>query len=61
MRWNEPSVELDDDLAGAVVVNLLELANVACKRSMSVMLRRIISCQTLSKQSGNLKNPPLVY
>lgn len=24
-----PSIELDDDLAGAVVVNLLELANVA--------------------------------
>jgi hypothetical protein len=28
---NEPSVELNDDLAGAVVIDLLELANVACK------------------------------
>ena len=29
LEENEPAVELDDDLAGAVVVNLLELANVA--------------------------------
>lgn len=28
----QTAVELDDDLAGAVVVNLLELANVACKK-----------------------------
>lgn len=29
-QWsNSPAVKLDDDLAGAVVVNLLELANVA--------------------------------
>jgi hypothetical protein len=28
-RQHEPAVELDDDLAGAVVVDLLELANVA--------------------------------
>lgn len=29
----ETAVELDNDLAGSVVVNLLELANVACKKS----------------------------
>ena len=34
VRWrdgNIPAVQLDDDLAGTVVVNLLELANVAWK------------------------------
>lgn len=34
----ETAVQLDDDLAGAVVVNFLELANVACgKRKESVI------------------------
>ena len=28
----ETAVQLNDDLAGSVVVDLLELANVACKR-----------------------------
>lgn len=26
-----PAVQLDDNLAGAVVINLLELSNVACE------------------------------
>lgn len=30
-----PAVQLDDDLAGTVVIDLLELANVACKKKMS--------------------------
>ena len=29
---NVPAVELDDDLAGAVVIDLLELANVTWKK-----------------------------
>ena len=35
----EAAVELDDDLAGAVVVDLLELADVACRMRFSKMLR----------------------
>lgn len=30
-----PAVQLDDDLAGTVVIDLLELANVACEKKMS--------------------------
>jgi hypothetical protein len=36
----DASVELDDDLAGAVVVNLLELANVTYDRVLARWLKR---------------------
>jgi hypothetical protein len=36
----DAAVELDDNLAVAVVVDLLELANVACTLYVSEMLRR---------------------
>jgi hypothetical protein len=36
-----PAVELDDDLAVAVVVDLLKLANVACGDGISNMSREI--------------------
>jgi len=39
MGLDLPAVELDDDLAVAVVVDLLELANVACKMPMSAGCR----------------------
>lgn len=35
-RADIPAIELNDDLAGAVVIDLFELTNVACGR-MSVM------------------------
>jgi hypothetical protein len=31
----QAAIQLDDDLAGAVVIDLLELANVACDRKVS--------------------------
>jgi len=34
----DTSVELDDNLAGAVVINLLELANVACSQEVNVRI-----------------------
>jgi hypothetical protein len=37
----DAAVELDDNLAVAVVVDLLELANVSCTLYVSEMLRRI--------------------
>lgn len=41
----QAAVKLDDNLAVAVVVDLLELANVACDRSLSVeMSRKFKSC-----------------
>lgn len=36
----ETAVELDDNLAGAVIVNFFELANVACTERLSVDARR---------------------
>ena len=39
-RGNIPAVQLNDNLARAVVVDLLELANVAWKMSILAMLRK---------------------
>lgn len=36
---NIPAVQLNDDLAVAVVIDLLELANVACASAMLVKCR----------------------
>lgn len=41
----ETAVQLDDNLAGAVVIDLLELANVACRNELAM----------LRKTSGDLK------
>lgn len=38
---NLPAVQLDDNLAGSVVVDLLKLANVSCTKKISGMLRKI--------------------
>lgn len=48
-----PAVELDDDLAGAVVIDLLELANVTWKKKRVSMLRRIKSRQILEKSHNS--------
>ena len=37
----EAAVELDDDLARAVIIDFLELADVAWRERLSVMLRKI--------------------
>ena len=37
----DTSVELDDDLAGAVIIDLLELANIACSQEVNVRICRI--------------------
>ena len=63
MWWrdrNIPAVQLDDDLAGTMVVNLLELANVACKRVVS-MLRRFKSRQILKTEAlrKHVRSPPV--
>lgn len=43
-----PAVELNNDLAGAVVIELLELANVAYKQEKLVsMLRKTKRCTSL--------------
>ena len=44
---DSPAVELDNDLAAAVVVDLLELANVAWKNRVSFLLREIKHCTSL--------------
>jgi hypothetical protein len=44
----DAAVELDNNLAGAVVVDLLELANVALRQKLSVeMLRAFKHCTSL--------------
>lgn len=64
----EAAVELDNDLAGAVVVDLLELANVAlrqinvskrCRERLNIVHHRetLRTCKTLAVSSiGNLKD-----
>lgn len=51
-RKYEPAVQLNDDLARAMVIDLLELANVACQGRMSAMLRRLKSRQIRDKTAS---------
>ena len=46
----EAAVELDDDLAVAVVVDLLELANVAWRKNISMMLQKRLSAAKRGKE-----------
>lgn len=43
-----PAIELNDDLAVAVVIDLFELADVACRFSMSVKCRERIKRASFS-------------
>ena len=56
------AVQLDDDLAGAVVVNLLELANVACwKEEVSMECCENIKVAKYGKKKQKLvRSPPCI-
>ena len=38
---HSPAVELDDNLAGSVVIDLLELANVTCETRVSICCEKL--------------------
>jgi len=50
----DTSVELDDDLAGAMVIDLLELANVACSQEVNVRI-----CRDFSSEGERKKKKPM--
>ena len=49
-----PAVKLDDDLAVAVVVDLLELADVACSTLCQHEMSRLIKRASFSKASEDV-------